>query len=246
MGEPTAAIVVEDVEMRYVVREDRPAGSGLRGLLPGGRPKSRVEALRGVSLTVPRGQRLGIVGRNGSGKSTLMSIIAGLRHPTAGRVLVSDYPVMLGVGAVLNRDLSGYQNVLLGCTALGMRREEARRRAEEILAYAGVSASAGRPMRTYSSGMRARLGFAIATTVEPEILLVDEALATGDAEFRRRGRERVKAIADRAGAVVLVSHSMRDVRDNCDRAVWLDDGRVVMDGPVEQVVAAYEMGEGRP
>ncbi|AXV06427.1 Teichoic acid export ATP-binding protein TagH [Euzebya pacifica] len=240
------AVVVEDIVMQYRVREDRTAGRRLGGLLPGGRPVSRIDALRGVSLEVPRGQRLGIVGRNGSGKSTLMSIIAGLRQPTSGRVLVSDYPVMLGVSAVLNRDLSGYQNVLLGCTALGMRREEARRRAPEILGYAGVSASAGRPMRTYSSGMRARLGFAIATVVEPEILLVDEALATGDAEFRRRGRERVKSIADRAGAVVLVSHTMRDVRDNCDRVVWLDDGRVVMDGPVDEVTAAYEAGDGRP
>lgn len=234
-GEP--ALVVEEVHMRFRVREDRGGGLPLPRRAGGVR---EVHALRGVSLTVPKGQRLGVVGRNGSGKSTLLSIMAGLRAPTSGRVLASGEPVLLGVGAALNGDLSGYRNVLLGCTALGLRRAEAIERAPEILAFADLTDVAGLPMRTYSSGMRARLRFAVATVVQPDVLLVDEALAAGDRAFRRRSRERLLAIADAAGAVVLVSHNAGEVQDLCNRAIWLDDGVVVVDDCPGRVLDAYE------
>ncbi|WP_240606219.1 ABC transporter ATP-binding protein [Euzebya rosea] len=239
-------VVLDDVHMRYRIFEDGGRRARAQRLLRGkrGRTMREVHALKGVSITIPHGQRLGLIGRNGSGKSTMLSIVAGLLTPTEGRVLASSYPVLLGISAALNKELSGHSNVILGCTALGMRRTEALDRASEIIAYAGLEEFAHVPMRAYSAGMRARLNFSIATVVEPEILLIDEALAAGDARFRRRSRDRVREITERAGSVVLVSHSTKEVRDMCDRVVWLDKGSIVMDGPADEVTAAYDESEG--
>ena len=231
----------DDVHVSYTVREDRLRGA--RSLLRNGlRPRSSavVQAVRGVTFTAWQGEVIGLLGRNGSGKSTLMRAMAGLVTPTRGTVLAESRPALLGVNAALLKDLSGAQNVLLGCLALGMTPREARSRFRQIVDFAGVGQAIDRPMSTYSSGMSARLSFAIATAVVPRVLLVDEALATGDAEFRARSRARLAEVKEQAGAVLLVSHSTSDIRASCTRALWLDEGRVVMDGAPVEVSKAYE------
>lgn len=238
---PRPLLHCDDVHVSYSVTEDRLRGA--RSLLSSRlRPRSTavVDAVRGVTFTAWQGEVIGLLGRNGSGKSTLMRAMAGLVTPTRGTVLADGRPALLGVNAALLRDLSGAQNVLLGCLALGMTRSEARSRFRHIVEFAGVGKAIDRPMSTYSSGMSARLSFAIATAVVPRILLVDEALATGDAEFRERSRARLAEVKEQAGAVLLVSHSTSEIRANCTRALWLEDGRIVLDGPPAAVSKAYE------
>jgi teichoic acid transport system ATP-binding protein len=147
--------------------------------------------------------------------------------------------VLLGVGAALNPELSGRRNVYLGGTALGLRRREVDELLDSIVGFAGLREFIDMPIRAYSSGMQARLQFAIATSVRPDILLIDEALAVGDEGFQHRSRERVEELVASAGTVFLVSHSLQSVVEMCQRAVWLDAGQVRMDGPVEEVVKAY-------
>jgi teichoic acid transport system ATP-binding protein len=235
------SVVVDDLVVTYrVYRDVRPT---LRKFVAAGfRPREHttVEALRGVSLTVHPGESVGIVGRNGSGKSTLMASIAGLLPPTSGTVHASSVPVLLAVGAALQSELSGRRNVYIGGSALGVRRSELDRRIDDIIAFTGLADAIDRPLKTYSSGMAARLQFGIASAVAPDILLVDEALATGDAEFAARSATRIRGIIEQAGVVFVVSHSMLSILELTSRTVWLDGGRIVMDGPTPDVVAAYE------
>ncbi|MGI9018292.1 MAG: ABC transporter ATP-binding protein [Euzebya sp.] len=199
----------------------------------------KVIALADVSLSLRRGDRLGIVGANGGGKSTLMRVMAGVLSPTSGRVMAAAYPILLGVNAALNAELTGRQNVVLGLTALGHTRREAARVTDQVIDFAGVAAFADVPLRVFSTGMRARLAFAIATTTDPEILLIDEALGAGDAEFRQRSRRRIDQLSDQAGAVVMVSHTSTDIADLCTRAIWLDRGKLRAEGDPQAVLAAY-------
>ncbi|MDY6054291.1 ABC transporter ATP-binding protein [Micrococcus sp.] len=240
------AIVVDRVSMTYQV-----PSTGDRALadLPRGRrmlaralrrpPRVDVHALDEVSLVVERGRTLGLVGRNGSGKSTLSKIIAGTLMPTAGRVLTAGSPMLLGVNAALVPAMSGRQNIVLGCLALGMQREEVRRRLPEIAEATGLGDAVDLPIETYSSGMSARLRFAIATSRDPEVLVIDEALNVGDAQFRARARERMQELKRNAGAVVLVSHDDRTIRDSANKVLWLDHGRPVMEGPTARVMERY-------
>lgn len=236
------SVLVRDVHLTYHVYEDRQRPTLRRVVARRFRPRParQVHALRGVSFEVGHGEVVGLIGRNGSGKTTLLRVMAGLLPATAGEVYASSVPVLLGVGAALHPELSGRRNVFLGGTALGMSHAELERRCDEIVAFAGLEEFIDLPLRTYSSGMQARLHFAIASTVTPEILLIDEALAVGDAEFRRRSQGRIAELKEHAGTVFLVSHSMRSVREMCGRAIWLEQGRIVADGPVEEVVGAYE------
>ena len=235
------AVVVDGLSVTYRVYEDRKPT--LRRTVAARfrpRPYRAIRAVRDVSVVVGRGEAIGVLGRNGSGKSTLLRAIAGLLPPDAGAVHARTPPLLLGVAAALQPNLSGRQNVLLGGTALGLRRRELAGRTEEIIAFAGLEDFADVPLRAYSSGMQARLQFAIATAVRPEVLLVDEALAVGDAEFQRRSATRIRELLGDAGTVFLVSHSLPTVREICSRALWLDKGRLVLDGPVDEVAGAYE------
>jgi teichoic acid transport system ATP-binding protein len=235
------AVVVDHVDITYRIYAD--SQPKLRKLFVGddrqGRYRS-VEAVKQVSFVAKRGEAIGIVGHNGSGKSTLLRGIAGLVPITAGDVYARSIPVLLGVGAALESDLSARRNVYLGGTALGMKISDLDERFDEIIEFAGVEDFVDLPLRAFSSGMRSRLQFAIATAVTHEILMVDEALSTGDAEFKERSDERIREMIDGAGTVFLVSHSMRSVLDVCDRVLWLDHGRLVADGDPEQVVEAYK------
>ena len=248
MAAPTEAgrrpvVVVDDlhVEYRVLATGKRASSGGSRGgLLHRGRSTRTVHALRGVDLTIHEGDSVGVIGANGSGKSTLMRAIVGLTPATRGSVRAAGRPSMLGVGAALVKELSGSRNIILGGLALGFSREEIEARHDDIVAFAGLEEFIDLPMRTYSSGMTARLKFALATARDHDILIVDEALAVGDKAFRKKSERRIREIRDDAGTVFLVSHSMKSIRDTCSRTVWIERGRVVMDGPTDQVVDAYE------
>lgn len=238
-AEPT--VVVDRVDITYRIYAD--TAPKLRKAFVRDRNQRAyrsVEAIRDVSFVANRGEAIGIVGHNGSGKSTLLRGIAGLVPITVGDVYASSIPVLLGVAAALEMDLSGRRNVLLGGTALGIPREQLEERFEDIVAFAGVEEHIDLPLRAFSSGMRSRLQFAIATSLTPEILMVDESLSTGDAQFKARSDERIRSMLAEAGTVFLVSHSMRSVRDVCARVLWLDHGRLVADGATDEVVDAYE------
>lgn len=235
------AIVVRDVHVRYRVYVDqRLSARELFARRLRGRETVEVHALRGVSFDIHVGEAVGILGPNGSGKSTLLRTIAGLQSKDSGSVLVRSEPHLLGVSAALKPQLSGYRNVMLGGLAMGLTEDEVRDRLPEVELFSGLGDAIGRPMATYSSGMRARLAFSIATLTSPDILLLDEALAVGDRDFRARSLERVNQIREAAGAVVLVTHNLGEIRQTCSRALWLDDGEIVADGDAEDVIAQYE------
>nr|WP_284975598.1 ABC transporter ATP-binding protein [Arthrobacter sp. efr-133-TYG-104] len=198
-----------------------------------------VRALHELSLVVERGESLGIIGRNGSGKSTLMRLISGQERPTTGAVFASSTPIMLGVNAALMPDLSGHQNVVLGCLAMGMSWEQVNAKFSSIVELCGLEDSIYLPMKSYSSGMASRLRFAIAASIDPEILLVDEALNTGDAQFGDRSMKRMDQLREQAGCVFLVSHSLDTVIKMCSRVIWLDKGHLIMDGDPTETVQTY-------
>jgi teichoic acid transport system ATP-binding protein len=233
-------VVVDGVEVTY---RTRIGGSrSLKRLLVGRHPEESVQevrALKGVSFTVHEGESVGLVGDNGSGKTTLLRTIAGLLRITEGEILVRSTPVLLGVAAALEPELSGRRNVFLGATALGMSRADIEARFDDIVGFSGIGSAIERPLRTYSSGMMARLRFAIATATTPDILLVDEALAVGDASFKQRSEERMRELLERAGTIFLVSHNLAEVERVCQRAIWLEDGIIRKDGPTDAVLEAY-------
>jgi len=236
------AVVLEDVEVDYRVYATGKRTAEASRLLRRGSGLRRthvVHALRGVSLTAYEGEAIGVLGANGSGKSTLMRVVAGLATPTCGTVRAAGSPALLGVGAALLKDLSGERNVVLGGLALGLTLEQVRERYDDIVEFAGIGEFIDLPMRTYSSGMSARLRFAIASARSASVLLVDEALAVGDAAFQRKSEARIRQLREQAGTVFLVSHQLGSITDTCERAVWLDQGRVRMDGPAQDVVDAY-------
>ena len=160
--------------------------------------------------------------------------------PAQGRIFTEGAPALLSVGAVLIPEMSGERNVILGCLAMGMTREEAEAAYDGIVEFSGLEDAISLPMSTYSSGMSARLRFAIATARTHEVLLIDEALATGDAQFRRRSEKRIRELCDAAGTIFLVSHGLQVIRDTCNRVIWLEKGEMVMDGDTDEVVDAYE------
>ncbi|MEJ5945819.1 ABC transporter ATP-binding protein [Pseudokineococcus basanitobsidens] len=243
LGTSRPTVIVDDVHVDYqVYATGKRARTETRALRrPTGMRESRtIHALRGVSLTAYEGDSIGVVGHNGSGKSTLMRTIAGLSAPVRGAVYADGQPALLGVNAALIGDLSGERNVVLGGLALGMSREEVAARYDEIVDFAGIGSAIDLPMATYSSGMGARLRFAIAASATHRVLLVDEALAVGDAAFRQRSESRIKELRDEAGTVFLVSHSMGTIRETCTRGIWIDHGELRADGPVDEVVTAYE------
>lgn len=241
-----ATVVVDDLHVRY--RAPSADASAMRALSParqvamralGQRPRVAVDALKGVSFVARAGESLGILGRNGSGKSTLLRIVAGLETPRSGRVLARSTPVLLGVNAALVPDLPGERNVILGCLAMGMTPEQARAALPGIVGMAGIGKAIYRPMNTYSSGMASRLRFAIAVSASPDILLIDEALSTGDAAFKERSESRMAELRANAGTVFIVSHAAQTIEEMCTRAIWLMDGELIGDGPGPEIAHDY-------
>lgn len=241
-------IIVDNVHVIYEVHgassgRSSPAAALKRMLTGSPGRKRQVHAVRGVSFVAYEGDAIGLIGSNGSGKSTLLRAISGLMPPTSGRVFTRGQPSMLGVNAVLLNDLSGERNVVLGCLAMGMHKSEVTPRVAEIIEFSGINDKgdfASLPMRTYSSGMSARLRFAIAAAKSHDILLIDEALATGDSQFKQRSEKRVQELRDGAGTIIMVSHDISSIEGSCERTIWLENGVIRMDGPTAEVVEAYE------
>ncbi|MGA5357076.1 ABC transporter ATP-binding protein [Streptomyces purpurascens] len=230
-GSATAAL------NRIVRREKTEKAAGVR----------RVHAVRNVSFVAYKGEAIGLIGTNGSGKSTLLKAVAGLLPVENGRIFTHGQPSLLGVNAALMNDLTGERNVHLGGLAMGMSREQIRERYEEIVDFSGINEKGDfitLPMRTYSSGMAARLRFSIAAAKDHDVLLIDEALATGDRSFQKRSEQRIRELRKHAGTVFLVSHNNKSIRDTCDRVLWLERGELLMDGPTEDVLKEYEAFTG--
>lgn len=236
----TPVVVVDDVHVEYkVYASGKAVNPNAKGLRRATRGIRSVHALKGVSFVAYANESIGVIGSNGSGKSTLMRALVGLTPPSAGAVYATSRPNLLGVGAALLPDLSGERNIVLGGLALGFQKSEITALRDQIVEFAELAEFIDLPMRTYSSGMQARLKFAIAASQQHDILIVDEALAVGDKRFQARSEGRIREIRDNAGTVFLVSHSMTSIRDTCDRVLWLNKGELVMDGPTEEVVSAY-------
>ena len=202
-------------------------------------------ALRDVSFEVPEGEVLGIIGRNGAGKSTLLKILTRITTPTSGRAEIRGrVGSLLEVGTGFHPELTGRENVFLNGSVLGMKRQEIQTKFDEIVEFSGVEQFIDTPVKRYSSGMSVRLAFAVAAHLEPEILLVDEVLAVGDAEFQQRCLGRMEDLSNSGRTVVFVSHQMQAVAQLCDRAILLEKGSVVLDGPSGDVVAQYLQSVG--
>ena len=203
-----------------------------------------VHAVKGVSFVAYKGEAIGLIGTNGSGKSTLLRAIAGLLPVEAGgAIYAAGQPSLLGVNAALMNDLSGERNVVLGCLAMGMTPAQVKEQVDDIIEFSGINERgdfSSLPMRTYSSGMAARLRFSIAAAKKHDVLLIDEALATGDQKFQKRSEARIRELRKEAGTVFLVSHNNNAIRDTCERTIWLESGVIRMDGPTEEVCQAYE------
>lgn len=198
-----------------------------------------VHAVKDVSFVAYKGESIGLIGRNGSGKSTLLRSVAGLIPPTGGSIYLNGTASLLGVNAVLVRKLSGRRNIMIGGQALGLSRREVRDKFDEIVDFADIGDFIDLPMSAYSSGMAARLRFAISTVKVPDILVVDEALATGDAEFQARATARIAEIRAAAGTIFIVSHSPKQIQSLCTRGLWMDKGHLIMDGSSDEVAKAY-------
>jgi ABC-type polysaccharide/polyol phosphate transport system ATPase subunit len=249
---PGNAIEVEHLSKRYRLGEHGPgrtlreavAGS-VRGLGRRG-PREELWSLRDVSFQVPEGQALGVVGRNGAGKSTLLKILARITQPTVGRSRTRGRVApLLEVGTGFHPELTGRENVYLNGAILGMSRRDTARRFDEIIAFAGVDRFVDTPVKRYSSGMYLRLAFSVAAHLEPDILVVDEVLAVGDAEFQAKCLGRMATVEREGRTVVFVSHNLEAITRLCARAVWLDQGAATAIGPAGEVVDTYLADLGR-
>lgn len=239
------SLLVNDLHVSYRVFGAKKVGHGPVGkqsvlgrLLRRGAPQAKVrevKAVRGISFSANHGESIGIIGVNGSGKSTLLRAIAGLIPPASGTIHVASNPALLGVNAVLMKDLTGERNIMIGALALGLSAKEVEERYQEIVDFAEIGEFVNLPMKSYSSGMGARLRFAISASAVPDILMIDEALATGDAAFRAKSKAKMDEIRQSAGTVFLVSHSLATVQSMCTRVLWVHEGKLVMDGDPKEV-----------
>jgi ABC-type polysaccharide/polyol phosphate transport system ATPase subunit len=238
------AIELHSVSVRYRREKIR----SLKELMVRGlkrHERTFLDSLRSITLTVRSGESLGIIGANGAGKSTLLRVAAGIVMPSAGEVISRGNIVpLLELGTGFESELSGRENIQFNGALLGRSRAWMRSQLDAIIAFSGLEQVIDAPLRTYSTGMRARLAFAIATAVDAETILLDEILAVGDAAFRVRCEERIRSFVHEGRTVVLVSHDTEELVKLCRRTLWLSRGEIVADGPSEDVVASYERQRG--
>jgi ABC-type polysaccharide/polyol phosphate transport system ATPase subunit len=240
---PAYAIAADKLGIRYDLRLTRKTTvrGSFRNLakLRGG--QTQFWALRDVSFRVVHGESLAVIGPNGAGKSTLLQVLAGIIQPNEGTVdVIGNVSTLLTLGAGFDPDLSGRDNIRLAGAFLGIDHQEMEERLPGIVEFAELGEFIDASIKTYSSGMRARLGFSIATAVDPDVLIIDEVLATGDAVFRAKSKQRIIELTRAAKAIVLVTHDMAWVTQFCNRAILLDKGQVILEGPPAEVVALHE------
>lgn len=249
MADESILIKVNDVSKKYTLEHNRSRSDALRDILAemfgGGRIPHTNEhhdiwALRNISLELKKGEGLGIIGHNGAGKSTLLKLLTGRFRPTLGTIQTTAHMgaiTQLGIG--FNPELTGRQNILVGATMLGFSHKRALASMDEIIAFAGVGEFIEQPIKTYSSGMKARLGYAISAMMKPDVLLIDEVLAVGDLAFKRKCTRHINQFREAGGSIIFVSHDLHAVQFVCDRVIVLERGRVVYDGNVFEGIKAY-------
>lgn len=235
-----AAVTVEHVSKRFRMYKER--NDSLKSMVMRGKKSVHEDfwALKDVSFEVPQGTTFGLIGKNGSGKSTLLKCLAKILWPEEGSISARGKQAsLLEVGSGFHPELSGRENVFLNGSILGMSRKEITRKFDEIVSFSGVGHFIDQPVKNYSSGMYVRLGFSVAVAVTPDVLVVDEVLAVGDATFQKRCRTKFKEMKEEGRTVILVSHSMATVKDMCDEVAWLNEGELKMIGKTNDVVKAY-------
>ena len=236
------AVKVEHLDVTYRTAYEKVPTfkSALRRMGKGERVVKEVEALQDVSFEITHGTVLGIVGHNGAGKSTLMRAISGILPPSAGRIEVHGrISTLLALGVGFNPQLSGKENVMLGGLAAGLTRDEVNERYETIADFAELGEFIEMPMRTYSSGMFSRLAFSVAVHMEPDVLIIDEALSAGDAKFKKKAAQKMDELMGQARTLLLVSHALSTIKEMCNDAIWLDHGRLMRRGDPSEIVDAY-------
>lgn len=239
MTRPPGTIELVNVSKSFRYYRTRSVKEALVHLARREPSKERRQVLASISLTITPGERVGIVGRNGAGKSTLFRILSGILVPDSGEVIVvGRLAPLIEVTAGFVPDMTGDENLRLNAAILGISRAEVAARYDRIVSFAGLQDFMGTPMRYYSSGMQTRLGFSLVAHVDADIVLVDEALSVGDQEFQQASLARMDEIAAGGATVVFVSHELPSIQRFCNRVLWLDDGRIRMDGPPDDVVAA--------
>ena len=243
MKDSSVVISIENVTQRFRVIHERP--DSVRELFAKFFRKqvrySEFEAVNNVSFSVRSGEMIGIIGRNGSGKSTLLKVIAGIYKPTTGRVNVRGaIAPLIELGAGMHGELTGRENILLNGLLMGYSKQQMLKREQKIIEFAEIGDFIDVPTKQYSTGMYMRLAFSVATEVDPDILIIDEILAVGDMSFQQKCFERLKQFRRAGKTIVLVTHVMNQIAENCDRAILLDKGRVVTEGVPEQVVNLYK------
>jgi lipopolysaccharide transport system ATP-binding protein len=250
------AVVLEGVYKRYRRSYDAPQVTSLKSLLthdlwrkwvgraePPRAAPSVVSpwALQDIALTVPKGQTLGMIGRNGSGKSTLLKLLGRILAPDRGQLAINGkVAALIELGAGFHPELTGRENVLINGVIMGLSKSDMRARMEAIIDFAEAQAFINSPVRTYSSGMYARLGFSVAMHVDADILLIDEVLSVGDATFTAKCRGALDAMRRQGKSIIVVSHDLHTISTWCDQAVWLEGGKLIQQGPAAEVVQAYQ------
>jgi len=244
------AIRVKNLGLRFFIRSHQSAPTvhaGLVRFLKHRAPSKEFWALRNVTFDVPRGTVLGVIGSNGSGKSTLLRVLARIYAPDEGEIQVrGKISSLITLGAGFQPNLSGMENIQYNGLLLGLTRQQIEEKLESIVAFAELGDFINAPVRTYSSGMRARLGFSVAVHVDPEILVVDEVLGVGDAAFRQRCADKMQELFSGGTTVVMVQHSMEAIMQMCHRAMWLDKGSIMKIGEPYEVIKAYLEKQGLP
>ena len=232
----TTMISIDNISLAFPL--SRPS---LASLLSGSKQKKLKWALKGITLDVAQGDVLGVIGRNGSGKSSLVRVMSGIYSPEKGSVLSQGQLFLLAnVRIGFTGNLTGRENAYLYGSILGHSKKKMDELMPEIIEFSELEEYIDQPLRTYSSGMTARLGFSVATAVQPDILLIDEVLAVGDLDFRERSKSRILKMVENAGTVVIVSHSLSLLKNICNRIVFIDDGRVVTIGEPDEVIQTYQ------
>ncbi|MCR5419270.1 MAG: ABC transporter ATP-binding protein [Lachnospiraceae bacterium] len=239
MEDREIVIRAEDVHIRYKVIRSEGVKKSLFSL-----KKTRldeIEAVKGVSFEIPKGQIVGLVGKNGSGKSTLLRSLAGIFSADDGTIDIGDHTIsLLSIGVGFNKELSGKENIYLSGLLLGFERKQIEEKYQEIVEFSELGKFINMPVRTYSSGMYSKLAFSITAVMETDIILIDEVLSVGDMKFKKKSFRKMKElISARERTVIIVSHSNETIRALCDRVIWLDDGVIMQDGPMEEVLEAY-------
>lgn len=238
----TVAIDLANIKVHYIFERDKSASLKEFALryLKRQVQIEKIHALDGITFQINQGESLGIIGKNGAGKSTLMKLISGIIRPTEGRVRIwGKVTGLLSVGAGFNLEMTGRENIFLYSAMLGRTDIETKQLFDHIVDFAGLEKFIDSPLRIYSTGMTARLGFAVAMAKRPEIILVDEVLAVGDEQFQEKCKEKFLEFQAQGVTIIFVSHNMPEIQRLCQRAAWLQNGKIVQTGPSEQVVQAY-------